>query len=95
MHRSCAEAKLFRNFQDALAIAQCPLCAAFNFAVDFRPPKSLPLSHGAFEPKMNPLPNHTSLKLGKRAADLKHQPSGRGRSIDRLLFQEQIDTTGL
>ena len=44
---------------------------------------------------MDALTDHAALKLGKSAADLKHQLAGwRGR-VDRLLVEVQIDIAGL
>jgi hypothetical protein len=73
-----ADATLAGNSQDAFADAQLSLDALFDGGIDPRPTELLALRYGALKASVHALPDHAALKLGKRAADLKHQaPSGR------------------
>jgi hypothetical protein len=39
--------------------------------------------------------NHRALELGKYAHHLKHRLAGRGRGVEALLMQEQVDPQGV
>jgi hypothetical protein len=46
-------------------------------------------------PRLDSLPDHRSLELGKGAADLKHKLSHWRRRVDGLLIQVEIDADRL
>ena len=78
-----ADATLAGNFRDAFAETQLSLDALFKCGIDPRPTELLALCYGALKASMHPLPDHAALKLGKRAADLKHELAGRCGGVDR------------
>jgi len=48
-----------------------------------------------FKPRADTLADHTALKLGKGARDLKHEPPGRCSRVNGLLVKVQIDAATL
>src|SRR5215469_4005042 len=95
LNGAAADATLAGNLQHAFAGAQLSLDALFKRGIDPGPTELLALRHGALEASVDALPDHAALKLGERAADLKHQLASRCRGIDRLLVEVQINAAGL
>src|SRR5262249_46592436 len=83
------------NLQDAFAGAQLSLDALFKRGIDSRPTELLALCDRALKASVDTLPDHAALKLGERAADLKHRLACRCRGVDRLLVEVQINATCL
>jgi hypothetical protein len=53
------------------------------------------LAPGPRQPGTNALLDHRALELGKDAHHLKHGLAGRGRGVEALLMQEQVDPQGV
>jgi hypothetical protein len=86
-----ADAALAGNLQHAFASAQSSLDALLDGGIDPRPTKLLSQRHSALEASVHALPDHAALKLGERAADLKHQLARRCGRVDRLMIEVRID----
>jgi hypothetical protein len=95
LHRASADAALTRDLAHALAEAQLSLDALFDGRIDFRPAELLALCDRALKTSVDALTDHAALKLGKSAADLKHELAGWRGGVDRLLIEVQIDAAGL
>jgi hypothetical protein len=50
---------------------------------------------GALQPSIDARADSRALELGKGTRDLEHEFARRGRGVDRLLIEVQIDATGL
>jgi hypothetical protein len=95
LHRTSADATLARDLAYAFAATQMRLDAHFKRGIDPRPAELLALRDRALKTSVDPLTDHAALKLGKSAADLKHELAGRRGGVDRLLIEVQIDGAGL
>ena len=92
---SGADAAFPSNRQHTLAGPQMALDSFFHCRGYLGPPEPLALLHGPLKPGADSLADHAALELGKGAGDLKHQPSGRRRRVDRLLVEVQINAASL
>jgi len=95
LHRTSADAALARDLPYAFAATQMRLDALFKRGIDPRPAELRALCDRALKASADALPDHAALKLGERAADLKHELAGRRRGVDRLLVEVEIDAAGL
>src|SRR6516225_4358743 len=95
LHRTSADAALTRDLAHALAEAQLSLDALFDGGTDFRPTELLALCDRALEASVDALLDHVALKLGERAADLKHQLACRCGGVDRLLVEVHVNAASM
>src|SRR6516165_4215317 len=95
LHRAGADAALTRDLAYAFAATQMRLDVLFKRGIDPRPAELRALCDSALKASVDALLDHAALKLGERAADLKHELAGRRRGVDRLLVEVQIDAAGL
>src|SRR6516164_1269583 len=95
LHRTSTDAALARDLAYAFAATQMRLDALFKRGIDPRPAELLALCDRALKTSVDALTDHAALKLGKSAADLKHELAGRRGGVDRLLIEVQIDGAGL
>jgi len=84
LHCTSADAALPRDLAYAFAATQMSLDAFFKRGIDPRPTELLALRYGALKASIDALADHAALKLGKRAADLKHQLACRCRRCHPL-----------
>jgi hypothetical protein len=66
----------------------------FNGRVDLRSPELLARFYGPLKPGADPLADHAALELGKRTSNLKHQPPGRRRRVNRWLVEVKSRSRG-
>src|SRR6516165_7100468 len=95
LYRASADAAFTRDLAYAFAATQMRLDALFKRGIDPRPAELRALCDRALKASVDALPDHAALKLGERAADLKHELAGRRRGVDRLLVEVEIDAAGL
>jgi hypothetical protein len=55
------------------------------------PPKPLPIGSGARQARIDPLPDHRALELGKDPHHLEERFARWGRGVDALLMQIELD----
>jgi hypothetical protein len=68
---------------------------AFSVSAGIVTAEPLALALGPRQPGTNALLDDRALELGKDAHHLKHRLAGRGRGVEALLMQEQIDPQGV
>ena len=66
-----------------------------RFSMVGSPTELLALCDRTLKASVNALTDHAAFKLGKSAADLKHQLACRGGGVDRLLVEVQVHAAGL
>jgi hypothetical protein len=84
----------------SLATARMPLPVRnwlwirFSIAGFLRSPELLTRFYSPPKPGADPLADHAALELGKRTSNLKHQPPGRRRRVNRLLVEVKSRSRG-
>src|SRR5262249_2697946 len=94
LHRASPDPEGLGYPQHTHALCKLPSHLACGRVVYLRPTEFYTLGDGALEACFDPLPDHRPLELSKRAGYLEDELPHRGRRIDGLLVQIQVNPAG-
>jgi hypothetical protein len=95
LHGADADAQFGGDLLDTFALSTRRSDAFLDDLGRARPAERLALCPRALDAGANALADHRAFELGKYPAHLERRLAGRGRGVDALLMQIQIDRLGL